>query len=348
MDRILRQQNAQRQAALEAAQKQRDEQTKALMSAPEKANNGPPPVLPPKPEANAPPILPIASRAKAASVFQNMKKKLGVGEPSSASHPDPGVSIPPTVVSNPTQPPPPAVPSKPGITPLKNIEHNISQAIAACRPESHNLLHNRQQMSTVKESLNEGYCDVSGRVGDLTYVGSVRGVKVYVTGDVAAPHEFVQKKEAAIGRFVQVIEVLTGVYALPKESLHVFYDTGGGLIAFNRNASVFFNLRYWEAWRKCATSLPSYSMVTNLVDDETARTGDLGAGLVSWVRSVSFCQFNAKPDGISISRLPMRSLTISCNPTIQNTSFTLVRYVSNISPGLAESWEIWGISEAQT
>ena len=26
-------------------------------------------------------------------------------------------------------------------------------------------------MQTVKESLEEGYCDVSGRVGDMTFIG---------------------------------------------------------------------------------------------------------------------------------------------------------------------------------
>lgn len=43
---------------------------------------------------------------------------------------------------------------------------------------------------------------------------------------------------------------LAEVYRLPLTSLHVFFDLEGGLIAFNRNGSVFFNLRYYEAWRK--------------------------------------------------------------------------------------------------
>lgn len=48
---------------------------------------------------------------------------------------------------------------------------NIDMAIKACRPESGNLIRNREEMRQVKESLNEGYCDISGRVGDLQKIG---------------------------------------------------------------------------------------------------------------------------------------------------------------------------------
>jgi hypothetical protein len=44
-------------------------------------------------------------------------------------------------------------------------------AIKACAPERSNLLRNREEMQMVKESLDEGYCDVTGRTGDLNFVG---------------------------------------------------------------------------------------------------------------------------------------------------------------------------------
>jgi hypothetical protein len=44
-------------------------------------------------------------------------------------------------------------------------------AIKACAPERSNLLRNREEMQMVKESLEEGYCDVTGRTGDLDHVG---------------------------------------------------------------------------------------------------------------------------------------------------------------------------------
>lgn len=44
-------------------------------------------------------------------------------------------------------------------------------AIKACTQEQGHLLRNRDQMQMVKESLDEGYCDISGRAGELDYVG---------------------------------------------------------------------------------------------------------------------------------------------------------------------------------
>ena len=44
-------------------------------------------------------------------------------------------------------------------------------AIKACAPEKSILLRNREEMQMVKESLDEGYCDVTGRTSDLDLVG---------------------------------------------------------------------------------------------------------------------------------------------------------------------------------
>jgi len=80
-------------------------------------------------------------------------------------------------------------------------------AIKACAPEKNNLLRNREEMEVVRESLDEGYCDVSGRTADLDFVGTcsaslcdslilndavsigtMGGVKVYATqGGIPLP-----------------------------------------------------------------------------------------------------------------------------------------------------------------
>ena len=85
--------------------------------------------------------------------------------------------------------------------------NNIDMAIKACAPEKNNLLRNREEMEVVRESLDEGYCDVSGRTADLDFVGTcsaslcdslilndavsigtMGGVKVYATqGGIPLP-----------------------------------------------------------------------------------------------------------------------------------------------------------------
>ncbi len=48
---------------------------------------------------------------------------------------------------------------------------NIDMAIRACRQEEDDLLRNKQNMRIIKESLNNGYCDVSGHGGDMMIAG---------------------------------------------------------------------------------------------------------------------------------------------------------------------------------
>jgi hypothetical protein len=46
-------------------------------------------------------------------------------------------------------------------------------AIKACSHERNNQLRNREAMQVVDESLDDGYCDITGRIGDsdLDFVG---------------------------------------------------------------------------------------------------------------------------------------------------------------------------------
>ncbi|KAJ6558581.1 hypothetical protein DFH09DRAFT_1037162 [Mycena vulgaris] len=256
VDRILRQQNALRQAAAESEAKTKAEHAQ-LMSKP-------PLPLPPSMPTTTTTNMPLHEKSRAASAppppeksrptssmmgsFQQLKRKINTTiHPGDKS----GPSAPP--IPNLTRPDQPAAPTAPrpsskAVTPLSHISSNIDMAIQACRPESGNLLRNREQMQQVQESLNEGYCDISGRVGDLNVVGEIGNIKVYLSQEVPDPHSFMPTKYEPLTRFVPLMTVLAQVYNLPLTSLHIFYDLDGGLIAFNRNGSIFFNLRYYEAW----------------------------------------------------------------------------------------------------
>ncbi|KAG8731231.1 hypothetical protein FRC11_004681, partial [Ceratobasidium sp. 423] len=144
----------------------------------------------------------------------------------------------------------PRAPSPSGqVTSQQSIENNVRMAINACRPESQSLLRNRQQMTVVKESLDEGYCDISGSADDFTLAGEVAGYRVYIARDISDPGLLAAQKFDAMTRFGNlVVTPLRTLYKLPPSSVHIFYDTKGGLIAFNRNGSLFLNLRYYEGW----------------------------------------------------------------------------------------------------
>jgi hypothetical protein len=58
-----------------------------------------------------------------------------------------------------------------------------------------------------------------------------------------------KRKRDVLTRFLHILNLLVSVYKIPKTSLHVFADEEGKFVAFNRNGSLFVNLRYYEAWR---------------------------------------------------------------------------------------------------
>ncbi|KAH7915898.1 hypothetical protein BJ138DRAFT_824538 [Hygrophoropsis aurantiaca] len=153
----------------------------------------------------------------------------------------------------------------PIVTPLSNIRSNVAMAINACKPEQGNLIHNRREMQMIKESLNDGYCDISGHVGELELVGQMGTVKMFCTRDVPERNAILTRKRDSLARFIHIITRLSDVYNLPLAALHVFYDLGGGLIAFNKNGSIFLNLRYFESWH-----------------DADVQRGDVSQAFISW------------------------------------------------------------------
>ena len=139
----------------------------------------------------------------------------------------------------------------------------------------------------VKESLDGGYCDVTGMAGDLAFIGmcsascdflshydvgstgSMGGVKVFaglgeavllylnpesltsnpLIVEIPERQTLIQRKHDVLARFLHILNPLVEVYKIPRTSLHVFADSEGQLIAFNKSGSLFMNLRYFEAWR---------------------------------------------------------------------------------------------------
>ncbi|KAF7315310.1 hypothetical protein MIND_00045600 [Mycena indigotica] len=251
VDRILKQQHAIRQEALaqqQAQQAKLNANSNQLISAP------PAPALPSIPTTTTTPLQPTPAQQTSNSppaaekapplstgVMSSLKRRLNA-----TIHPnEKSGGLPPPPIPDNSRPRPS---SSKSATPLSHISSNINMAIQACRPESGNLLRNREQMQQVNESLNEGYCDISGRAGDLTAVGEVSGIKVFASHEVPNLHALIPSKYDSLNRFAPIIRGLAQVYTLPLTSLHIFYDVDGGLIAFNRGGSLFLNLRFFESW----------------------------------------------------------------------------------------------------
>jgi hypothetical protein len=63
--------------------------------------------------------------------------------------------------------------------------------------------------------------------------------------DVPNPQQVAAMKQTTVSRFATaIVNPLAAIYKLRQSSINIFYDQRGGLIAFNRNGSLFLNLRY--------------------------------------------------------------------------------------------------------
>jgi len=117
----------------------------------------------------------------------------------------------------------------------------------------------------VKESLDEGYCDVTGRTGDLDLIGSMGGIKVFAGPELPERQTLIQRKHDVLARFLHILNPLVEVFRIPQTCLHIFADSEGQLVAFNRSGSLFMNLRYFEAWH-----------------DRDVQRGDNTKAMISW------------------------------------------------------------------
>ena len=72
------------------------------------------------------------------------------------------------------------------------------------------------------------------------------------------------EKKDSIARFIWILQPIQELYNLPPNSVHIFYKLAGGTIAFNRNASIFLNLRYFETQRMFHSTSLFYQAYQNL------------------------------------------------------------------------------------
>lgn len=84
---------------------------------------------------------------------------------------------------------------------------------------------------------------------DVRLIGQMENIKVYASRDIPQFESLMIDKHDALTRFIHIIQPLAQVYKLAPTSIHIFYGLGSD-IAFNRNASLFLNLRDYEDKRK--------------------------------------------------------------------------------------------------
>ena len=132
------------------------------------------------------------------------------------------------------------------VTPSANIAMNVHRAIQASRPDRSGNITNEVQTEEVKESTGS-YCD-SSPAADLAFVAEISGIRLYLMRGVE-PEQILGRLGQELRAYIDhIVKPLGKLYNMDLHALHVFYDTHGPTIAFNRSGSIFLNFRYHLAW----------------------------------------------------------------------------------------------------
>lgn len=143
-------------------------------------------------------------------------------------------------------PPPPATVNQPEqVTPNHHLQQNLINAVQASRSHNSNTVFDQPTTREVKESPT--YCDTTPSTNLRFAAHTTPGIPLFVDNSIpdADVSQFLQVNSEAIQNFAGLLLDVGGIYNLRPQSLHIFYNTSGASIAFNKGGAIFANLRYF-------------------------------------------------------------------------------------------------------
>ena len=103
-------------------------------------------------------------------------------------------------------------------------------------------------VNEVKETST--YCDAKPS-HNIRFIGSAGSLRIFLSNDyinssLTSTEKFVSANTVALKQFATILLDCAEIFALSREAVHIFHDTAGSTIAFNKSKSLFFNYRYFE------------------------------------------------------------------------------------------------------
>jgi hypothetical protein len=212
-------------------------------------------------------IRPEASNMKPSNIFSNISRQLGFNSaPKSPQHEQmsnmltnghgegTGSELPPPYTQKPRPSPNTPSPGDGQVSSPEALQRNLQSAIKASRPYNADSLFSQPETTEIKESPT--YCD-SKPGTDLTFAGDVgQGMRFFLSRHTADPQVFFRDHQAALASFNVLLTNCAAIFDLPVSTLNIFADQSGGTIAFNKNGSIFCNLRFFEQLHETNMNTP--------------------------------------------------------------------------------------------
>lgn len=125
-----------------------------------------------------------------------------------------------------------------------HLQQNLVNAIQASRAHNSKTIVTQPAVNAVKET--HSYCDA--RPGqDITYFAdSSSGIKIFLSNSIVDRNKFMAENSSALNAFASILLDCASVFALARNTVHIFYDEVGSTIAFNQSRALFCNYRYFE------------------------------------------------------------------------------------------------------
>lgn len=233
--------------------------TAAAAAAAREHNRTPPPRMPggfDSPDDNkSPPSLPEPSQnRRSKGLFSNLSKRFGFDtwdepedrpkHPIDSAPPEP-VQLPPAEASSSSSSKSKSPNQDDGrVTNPAVIQQNLLTAIQSTRSHDSSQLFAPPTTQDVKEEA--GYCDENAG-HDLEFAADAsNGTRVFVSRpDGIDAAQFLSAHHRALNAFAALVRDVGDVYAIRPAALHVFYNTSGSTVAFNRDGSLFCNFRFF-------------------------------------------------------------------------------------------------------
>lgn len=131
------------------------------------------------------------------------------------------------------------------VTPVEHLQQNLNNAIQASRAHDSSHLYSQPTTQEIKETPT--YCDTT-TAEDLVFAKNTDpGIKLFLENGMTHTQitSLISTHEIAINNFAYLLLDVGSIFNLRPQSLHIFYNTSGSTIAFNKSGALFCNLRYF-------------------------------------------------------------------------------------------------------
>lgn len=143
------------------------------------------------------------------------------------------------------QPPPYSSrdPRTPTAVSPQRVQQNLQSAIAASRSHTSTSVFSRPQTNVVQEARS--YCD-ERPAQDLSFHSTTStGIPLFLSNSTPDRAMFMQQHGAGVDAFASILQEIGNIFALSRDTIHIFHDAGGNAMAFNSSGSLFFNYRFF-------------------------------------------------------------------------------------------------------